>query len=115
MYLLSAWQVLYLRRSPEEACAPFKMAIFPEKFEGSKQSSPRSVIPSAGSTGKTLEPLPPFHDASGFECTFDLNILDCMRGLAKARSYNFFNFDEFNIEEYEHYEQVEVSRNNILL
>jgi hypothetical protein len=38
-----------------------------------------------------------------------------MRGLAKARSYNFFNFDEFNIEEYEHYEQVEVSRNNILL
>lgn len=107
MYLLSAWQVLYLRRSPEEACAPFNKAIFSESFADSKHSSPRSVISRGGSTGATLEPLPPFHDASGFECTFDLNILDCMRGLAKARSYNFFNFDDFNIEEYEHYEQVE--------
>lgn len=107
MYLLSAWQVLYLRRSPEEACAPFKTAIFPDKFGSNKQSSPRSVIPQSGYPGGSLDPVPPFHDASPCECTYDLNILDCMRGLAKARSYNFFSFDNFNIQEYEHFEQVE--------
>ena len=107
MYLLSAWQVLYMGRSSEDACAPFKSAIFPNNYGESRQQSPRSVIP----RGKNaLSPVPPFHDASPCECTYDLNILDCLRGLAKARANNFFSFDDFNIKEYEYFEQVEVSQ-----
>lgn len=52
-------------------------------------------------------PIPPFHDASPCECTYDLTILDCLRGLAKARQFNFFNFHEFDVKEYEWFEQVE--------
>jgi len=106
MYLMSAWQVLYMRRTPEEACEPFKTAIFPDNFSESRQSSPRSIIPR---TGTTLSSIPPFHDASPCACTYDLNILDCLRGLAKARTHNFFSFDDFDIKEYEYFEQVEVS------
>lgn len=79
-FLICAWALLYLDRTPEEAYRPF-----------------RGVYP----------PFPPFHDASPCACTFDLNILDCLRGLLKARKYNFFDFDNFDIEEYEHFEQVE--------
>lgn len=104
MYLIGAWQVLYMRRSPEEACAPFTQAIFPQISDESRQNSPRSVIPKNGST---LASVPPFHDASPCQCTYDLSVLDCLRGLAKARTYNFFNFSNFNIKEYEYFEQVE--------
>ncbi len=94
-----------MRRSPEEACKPFTGAIFPDNFDESRQNSPRSVMQS---NGTSLAPVPAFHDASPCQCTYDLNILDCLRGLAKARSYSFFNFDDFNIKEYEYFEQVEV-------
>ncbi len=94
-----------LNRSPEEACAPFIEAMDRSSNDESRQNSPRSVV----STGETFASIPPFHDASNCECTYDLTILDCLRGLAKARMYNFFNFDNFDIKEYEWFEQVEVS------
>jgi hypothetical protein len=106
MYLLAAWQVLYMRRSPEDACMPFKSAIFDQST--SKQNSPRSVTQQNYERRVALDPIPPFHDASPCPCTYDLNILDCLRGLVKARANNFFNFDTFDITEYEHFEQVEV-------
>jgi hypothetical protein len=56
----------------------------------------------------TLAPLPPFHDASPVACTYELNLMDCLEGLVKARQLNFFNWDGFNVEEYEFFEQVEV-------
>jgi len=40
-------------------------------------------------------------------CSFNLTILDTLRGLHKACECGFFDFAKFNIEEYEHYEQVE--------
>lgn len=105
MYLLAAWQVLYARRTPEEAIAPFKRAVFYEDIVSqSKLHSPRSVVTKMGGT---LGAIPPFHDASPCDCSYDLNILDCLRGLSKARAHNFFNFDNFDIDEYEHFEQVE--------
>ncbi|KAL9187162.1 hypothetical protein ACHAXT_010882 [Thalassiosira profunda] len=80
----------------------------------------------------TLHPLPPFHDASPIVCTYDLSVHDCLQGLDKARKLGFFKFDNapdavvrkpsadepettwpprtpttFNVEEYEHFEQVE--------
>ena len=36
-----------------------------------------------------------------------MTILDTLRGLQKAREHKFFDFNNFNVEEYEHYEQVE--------
>lgn len=51
-------------------------------------------------------PFPPFHDASPCVCTFNLTILDCLRGLEKACRYRFFDFNTFDVEEYTHYEQV---------
>lgn len=51
-------------------------------------------------------PFPPFHDASPCVCTFDLTIPHCLRGLQKALRFGFFDFNTFDVEEYEHYEQV---------
>lgn len=51
-------------------------------------------------------PFPPFHDASPCVCTFDLTIPHCLSGLQKASRFGFFDFNTFDVEEYEHYEQV---------
>lgn len=79
-YLISSYALLYLGRSPEEAYAPFD-GVYP--------------------------PFEPFHDASPCICTFRSTVLDTLRGMAKARHFKFFDFDTFDIEEYEFYEQVE--------
>jgi protein-tyrosine phosphatase len=47
--------------------------------------------------------------------TFNLTILDCIRGLAKAISHKFLNYDTFNAEEYFHYEKVENGDMNWIL
>jgi len=73
-------------------------------------------------------PFPPWHDATPSHCTFNLTILDTLRGvelkktplslpllialsldkgLQKARECGFFDFSAFDSAEYEHYEQVE--------
>lgn len=51
-FLIAAWAVLYLDRTPEEAFRPF-----------------RNVYP----------PFPPFHDASPCVCTYNLSIIDCLK------------------------------------
>eukprot|EP00981_Chlorochromonas_danica_P004874 scaffold978_cov172-Ochromonas_danica.AAC.5 len=79
-FLICSWALLYQNKSPEDAYKPFKN--YPA-------------------------PFPPWHDATPSICTFTLTILDTLRGLAKAREHRFFDFTRFNIEEYEHYEQVE--------
>ncbi|CAM9983809.1 unnamed protein product, partial [Choristocarpus tenellus] len=67
-----------------------------------------SPKPQAFSPFKSVFPsFPPFHDASPCVCTYNLTIIDCLRGLARARSHCFFDFKTFNVNEYEHYEQVE--------
>lgn len=115
IYLISAWQVLFLNRTPEEACSLFYHSMeYSCEEDESRQNlhSPRSVVAGkeegeGSGDGGTFSPVPPFHDASPCECTYSLSILDCLRGLAKARMYNFFNFDNFDIKEYEWFEQVE--------
>lgn len=49
----------------------------------------------------------PFRDPSQSISTFDLTILDCLRGLAKGIEFGFFDYDTFNGEEYLFYEQVD--------
>lgn len=80
MFLTCAWLVLYSGKSPDDV-----MNLF--RFEA-----------------KTL---PPFHDASPCKCSYKLTVLDCLKGLEKARKCNFFDYDKFNVDEYEYFEQVE--------
>eukprot|EP00521_Asterionellopsis_glacialis_P018177 CAMPEP_0195299064 /NCGR_PEP_ID=MMETSP0707-20130614/24779_1 /TAXON_ID=33640 /ORGANISM="Asterionellopsis glacialis, Strain CCMP134" /LENGTH=528 /DNA_ID=CAMNT_0040361337 /DNA_START=331 /DNA_END=1917 /DNA_ORIENTATION=- len=128
IFLMCAWQVLYLGRTPEEAFRGFKsldsssmdvmmalsddeedeIGVIPTKQKShprSCSSPPQQLHHAVACT--TLAPLPPFHDASPCACTYDLSILDCLHGLAKARMYGFFDFDNFDVDEYEHFEQVE--------
>uniref|UniRef100_A0A8C7RPB4 Protein-tyrosine-phosphatase n=1 Tax=Oncorhynchus mykiss TaxID=8022 RepID=A0A8C7RPB4_ONCMY len=79
--LIGAYSVIYLKRSPEEAY--------------------RSLI-----SGNNTAYLP-FRDAALGDCTYNLTILDCLQGIRKALQCGFFNFETFDVEEYEHYERVE--------
>lgn len=127
--LICSWQVLYLKRSPEDAFNGFRLTT-PSACSGTTTTTSNADQVSAkrkadaGASGArngasnppvisrsnpTSSALPPFHDASPCACTYDLTVLDCLRGLAKARRYNFFDFENFDLDEYEHFEQVEVS------
>lgn len=111
MFLICAWQMLYMDRTPEEAFRGFRaddpdgmdvVPTSPARNESTPPPSPRTSIGNA-----TVCDVPPFHDASPCACTFELTVLDCLRGLRKARMYGFFDYDTFNVEEYEYFEQVE--------
>jgi cell division cycle 14 len=111
-YLIAAWQMLYLDRTPEEAlrgfCLRSSSSSETPKQQSHNSSSPPLMMGSSSSV-ITTSTVPPFHDASPGVCTYDLTVMDCLRGLAKARLYGFFDFNDFNVQEYEHFEQVEVS------
>ncbi|XP_028450154.1 dual specificity protein phosphatase CDC14AB-like [Perca flavescens] len=79
--LIGAYAVIYLKRSPEEAY--------------------RTLI-----SGNNTSYLP-FRDAAAGECSFNLTVLDCLQGIRKALQHGFFDFENFDVEEYEHYERVE--------
>lgn len=79
-FLISAFVMLYLKRTPRQAYEPFE-----------------NIQP----------PFPPFRDASKFKCTYSLTILDCLEGLHKGMSKGFVDFNSFNLDEYEHFERVE--------
>jgi cell division cycle 14 len=104
-YLICAWQLLYMNRTPEEAQRGFQLTK--EQIDGPNLNA---SAPPENINSFTVQALNPFHDASPCNCTYDLTVLDCLRGLVKARMYGFFDFSTFRVEEYEHYEQVEVSR-----
>lgn len=113
IYLITAWQVLELKRTPEQAYYAFSQAANQSSKSNSNSNRKRHCsqppIQPLTSIGRdTIAPLPPFHDASPVECTYDLSIMDCLAGLVKARQFDFFDWDTFNVEEYEYFEQVEV-------
>ncbi|KAM9357516.1 dual specificity protein phosphatase CDC14AB [Symphorus nematophorus] len=79
--LIGGYAVIYLKKTPEEAY--------------------RALI--SGSNASYL----PFRDASFGNCSFNLTVLDCLQGIRKALQHGFFNFESFDVDEYEHYERVE--------
>ncbi|KAK2843982.1 hypothetical protein Q5P01_010641 [Channa striata] len=79
--LVGAYAVMHLKRSPEEAY--------------------RTLL--SGSNTGYLE----FRDAAVGESSFNLTVLDCLRALRKASQHGFLDFENFDVEEYEHYERVE--------
>uniref|UniRef100_A0A8D1XU29 protein-tyrosine-phosphatase n=1 Tax=Sus scrofa TaxID=9823 RepID=A0A8D1XU29_PIG len=74
-------KVIYLKKTPEEAY--------------------RALL--SGSN----PPYLPFRDASFGNCTYNLTILDCLQGIRKGLQHGFFDFETFDVDEYEHYERVE--------
>ena len=134
-FLICAWQVLYLKRSPRQAYQGFQVndsfqqstsSLFSmnpetdgdnqhpsqqqqEQQQSGTQQLLHSLPPISQSQGApTVAALPPFHDASPVACTYELSVLDCLDGLVKAVQFGFWNIDDFDLEEYEHFEQVEV-------
>lgn len=79
-YLIGAYAVMHLQRSPEET------------YE---------LLVSRNST------YLPFRDASFGTCMYNLNILDCLRAVHKALQFGWLDFSKFDVEEYEHYERAE--------
>jgi len=80
-FLISCYAVIYLKKTPEEAYRPL--------------------------VGGSNPPFLPFRDASFGTCTYNLTLLDCLHGIQKALQNGFFNFETFDVDEYEHYEKVE--------
>ncbi|KAM6454147.1 dual specificity protein phosphatase CDC14A isoform 2-T2 [Liasis olivaceus] len=80
-FLIGAYAVVYLKKTPEEA---YRILL--------SGSNP---------------PYLPFRDASFGNCTYSLSILDCLQGLKKALQHGFIDFKTFDADEYEHYERVE--------
>jgi cell division cycle 14 len=116
IFLICAWQVLEMKRTPEQAMFGFSYyqeheQDDPPSFPSSSRRRRCSVPPPTPLTSiakATVAPLPPFHDASPVVCTYELTLLHCLEGLVKARQHAFFDWDAFNVEEYEYFEHVEV-------
>lgn len=85
--LIGAYQVIHMDRHPDVAYKPLE----------------------------AYEPYMPFRDAAQDTPTFPLTVKHCLRAFWKAQQYKFFDFNTFNIEEYEHYESVENGDLNLLI
>ncbi|XP_054444075.1 dual specificity protein phosphatase CDC14B isoform X1 [Pteronotus mesoamericanus] len=79
-FLIGCYMVIYLGRTPEEA---YRILMFGDT----------SYIP--------------FRDAAYGSCNFFITLLDCFHAVKKAMQYGFFNFNSFNLDEYEYYEKAE--------
>jgi len=80
-YLICCYAVLYLKKTPEEAFAPFR-------------------------NGKGHQ-FYTFRDASYGACNYKLTVPHCIAGCYKAHQTGYLNFSTFDVDEYEHYERVE--------
>ncbi|CAI9726210.1 specificity phosphatase CDC14A-like isoform X1 [Octopus vulgaris] len=81
-FLIGSYAIIYLKMTPEEAYKPLV----------SNSSNPTFI---------------PFRDASFGSNSFDLHLLDCLQAVSKALMNGFFNFETFDVDEYEYYEKVE--------
>ncbi|XP_068093695.1 dual specificity protein phosphatase CDC14B-like isoform X3 [Hyperolius riggenbachi] len=79
-FLMGSYAIVYLNKHPEE--------IY------------RILLP-ANST------YLPFRDASFGSCSFHLTLLDCFHAVHKALQFDFLDFRNFDLQEYQHYERAE--------
>ncbi|XP_075218023.1 dual specificity protein phosphatase CDC14C-like isoform X2 [Lycorma delicatula] len=80
-FLIASYAVLYLKKTPEEAYKPL--------------------------VGVGTPAFLSFRDASFGAPVYQLSLKDCLNAVYKTHSLGFFNFTDFDVEEYEHYERVE--------
>mmetsp|Transcript_126190 Transcript_126190/g.403862 ORF Transcript_126190/g.403862 Transcript_126190/m.403862 type:complete len:484 (-) Transcript_126190:58-1509(-) len=78
--LISAFQVIALRKSAEAAWEPFS---------------------------KVYPPFLPFRDATNGICTYQLTILDCLQGLQKGIELGWYDWNRFDYESYDFFEKVD--------
>lgn len=128
IFLVCAWQILELNRTPEEAYRGFSSDAYKNNKTKSSDKKPtqrirensnNTIDPVIGSSNppllplssigrQTIQVLPPFHDASPYRCSYELTLMDCLGALVKARQFEFFDWgDKFDVTEYEYFEQVE--------
>lgn len=82
-FLIASYSLIHLKRTPEEAYKPLISGI------------------------NAAHPFLPFRDASLGSSSYNLTLLDTLQGLYKAILHGFFDFENFDLDEYEHYEKVE--------
>ncbi|KAF5403373.1 Dual specificity protein phosphatase CDC14A [Paragonimus heterotremus] len=80
-FLMGAYQIIYLHRTPEDAYRHL--------------------------CSNDAHPFLSFRDASMGPSVYRLSLLDCLCAVSKAVNNRFLDFANFNIDEYEHYEKVE--------
>ncbi|EDV23417.1 uncharacterized protein TRIADDRAFT_27920 [Trichoplax adhaerens] len=80
-FLIAAYSVIGLRKSPDDAY---------------------HIL-----TNGNKPPFLPFRDASYGPSTYNLTILHCLKALKKGMDNGFVSFDTFDVDEYEYYEKVE--------
>jgi cell division cycle 14 len=51
--------------------------------------------------------ITPFRDATAGICTYNLTILEVLKGLEKAMELGWYNFKTFDVQEYEYYEKLD--------
>eukprot|EP00750_Incisomonas_marina_P006097 INCI14320.4.p1 GENE.INCI14320.4~~INCI14320.4.p1 ORF type:complete len:441 (+),score=74.92 INCI14320.4:130-1452(+) len=78
--LMGAFQILELGRSAKEAYAAF---------------------------GKAHKAFVPFHDASPVACTYKLTVYHALQAIEKANRLTLFDYENFDIRDYEEREKVE--------
>lgn len=79
-YLISAFQLIVLKKTADEAYRPF-VGIYP--------------------------PFLPYRDATYGICTYHCTIIDCLKGVEYATKLGWFDYNTFDIATYEYYERVE--------
>ncbi|CAF3360316.1 unnamed protein product [Rotaria sp. Silwood1] len=82
-FLIATYSIIYLKRTPEDAYKPLVSGI------------------------NAAHPFLPFRDASLGSSSYNLTLLDTLQGFYKAMLHGFFDFENFDLDEYEHYEKVE--------
>ncbi|XP_058827489.1 serine-rich adhesin for platelets [Topomyia yanbarensis] len=81
-YLIGAYSVIYLKRTPDEALKPL-------------------------TSGCNVLTYTKFCDASYVYSGYRISLYDCIHAVAKALEAGFFNFADFDSQQYEYYERVE--------
>ncbi|XP_065077515.1 serine-rich adhesin for platelets-like isoform X3 [Ochlerotatus camptorhynchus] len=81
-YLMGAYSVIYLKRTPDEALKPL-------------------------TSGCNVLTYTKFCDASYVYSGYRISLYDCIHAVAKALDAGFFRFDDFDAHQYEYYERVE--------
>ena len=80
-FLIASFAVIYLDKTPQEAISPLEGGLNPS--------------------------FVPFRDASFGVSVYTITIKDCLQAIYAAKNAGFFDFDDFDCEEYEHYERVQ--------
>ena len=75
--MMCAFQIIVLKREVKEAWKLFNNVYFPE-----------------------------YRDASIDTCTYLCSIIHCLKGLSRAISLDWFNFNTFDVQSYDYYDNL---------